>query len=86
MTDGPRPWKSVLVWTDVGLAGSVIAMALLGEAFYRIPIGPAYLTEVVLAALDNLMKGASGQAVQAMNIRCGFEETTAIDFPGLHPV
>jgi N-acetyl-gamma-glutamyl-phosphate/LysW-gamma-L-alpha-aminoadipyl-6-phosphate reductase len=41
---------------------------------------------VVLAALDNLMKGASGQAVQAMNIRCGFEETTALDFPGLHPV
>lgn len=41
---------------------------------------------VVMAALDNLMKGASGQAVQAMNIRCGFPETTALDFPGLHPV
>lgn len=41
---------------------------------------------VVLAALDNLMKGASGQAVQAMNIRCGFEETCALEFPGLHPV
>lgn len=41
---------------------------------------------VVLAALDNLMKGAAGQAVQAMNIRCGFPETTALEFPGLHPV
>jgi len=41
---------------------------------------------VVLAALDNLMKGAAGQAVQAFNIRCGFEETTGIDFPGLHPI
>jgi LysW-gamma-L-alpha-aminoadipyl-6-phosphate/LysW-L-glutamyl-5-phosphate reductase len=41
---------------------------------------------VVMAALDNLMKGASGQGVQAMNIRCGFPETTAIDFPGLHPI
>lgn len=41
---------------------------------------------VVLAAIDNLMKGASGQAVQAMNIRCGFPETTALTFPGLHPV
>ena len=41
---------------------------------------------VVMAALDNLMKGAAGQAVQAFNIRCGFAETTALDFPGLHPI
>ena len=41
---------------------------------------------VVLAALDNLMKGAAGQAVQAFNIRCGHPETTALDFPGLHPI
>jgi len=41
---------------------------------------------VVMAATDNLMKGASGQAVQAFNIRMGYDETTAIDFPGLHPI
>ena len=41
---------------------------------------------VVMAALDNLMKGAAGQAVQAFNIRCGIEETTALDFAGLHPI
>jgi N-acetyl-gamma-glutamyl-phosphate/LysW-gamma-L-alpha-aminoadipyl-6-phosphate reductase len=41
---------------------------------------------VVMAALDNLMKGAAGQAVQAFNIRCGYEETCGIDFPGLHPI
>jgi N-acetyl-gamma-glutamyl-phosphate/LysW-gamma-L-alpha-aminoadipyl-6-phosphate reductase len=41
---------------------------------------------VVMAALDNLMKGAAGQAVQAMNIRFGFPEETALDFPGLHPI
>ena len=41
---------------------------------------------VVLAAIDNLMKGASGQAVHSMNIRCGFPETTALEFAGLHPV
>jgi [amino group carrier protein]-6-phospho-L-2-aminoadipate/5-phospho-L-glutamate reductase len=41
---------------------------------------------VVMAALDNLMKGASGQAVQALNIRCGFDETCGIDFAGLHPI
>jgi N-acetyl-gamma-glutamyl-phosphate/LysW-gamma-L-alpha-aminoadipyl-6-phosphate reductase len=41
---------------------------------------------VVMAATDNLMKGASGQAVQAFNIRMGYDETTGIDFPGLHPI
>lgn len=41
---------------------------------------------VVMAALDNLMKGASGMGVQAMNIRCGFPETLGLEFPGLHPV
>ncbi|GAC1632722.1 MAG: N-acetyl-gamma-glutamyl-phosphate reductase [Chloroflexota bacterium] len=41
---------------------------------------------VVLAALDNLMKGAAGQAVQAMNIRCQFPEETGLEFPGLHPI
>jgi len=41
---------------------------------------------VSLAAIDNLMKGAAGSAVQAMNIMCGFEETLGLEFPGLHPI
>ncbi len=41
---------------------------------------------VVLAAIDNLMKGAAGSAVQCMNLMCGFDETTALTFPGLHPI
>jgi len=41
---------------------------------------------VVMAALDNLMKGAAGNGVQAMNLACGLPETTGLDFPGLHPV
>jgi len=40
---------------------------------------------VVIAALDNLMKGAAGQAVQALNIMHGFDETTGLEFAGLHP-
>ena len=40
---------------------------------------------VVISALDNLVKGAAGQAVQAFNIARGFDETTALEFPGLHP-
>ena len=33
---------------------------------------------MTIAAIDNLVKGASGSAVQNMNILCGFEETTAL--------
>jgi N-acetyl-gamma-glutamyl-phosphate/LysW-gamma-L-alpha-aminoadipyl-6-phosphate reductase len=41
---------------------------------------------VVIAAIDNLMKGAAGSAVQAMNLMCGFEERAGLEFPGLHPI
>jgi N-acetyl-gamma-glutamyl-phosphate reductase len=33
---------------------------------------------IVLSAEDNLVKGASGQAVQAMNIACGCPETAGL--------
>ena len=40
---------------------------------------------VVLSAMDNLMKGAAGQAVHAFNLMHGFPETTGLEFTGLHP-
>ena len=33
---------------------------------------------IVMSALDNIVKGASGQAVQSMNILCGFPETAGL--------
>jgi N-acetyl-gamma-glutamyl-phosphate reductase len=36
---------------------------------------------VVTAALDNLVKGASGQGVECFNIAFGFERTTALEVP-----
>ncbi|HZQ06877.1 MAG TPA: N-acetyl-gamma-glutamyl-phosphate reductase [Anaerolineae bacterium] len=41
---------------------------------------------VSICAIDNLMKGAAGSAVQSMNVMCGFDEKTALGFPGLHPI
>lgn len=41
---------------------------------------------VSICAIDNLMKGAAGSAVQSMNVMCGFDERTALDFSGLHPI
>jgi len=40
---------------------------------------------VVVSAIDNVVKGASGQAVQNMNIVCDFPEDTALAGPGLYP-
>lgn len=40
---------------------------------------------IVIGALDNLFKGAAGQAVQNMNIIMGIEDTTGIDYVPIFP-
>jgi N-acetyl-gamma-glutamyl-phosphate reductase len=42
-------------------------------------------TLIIVTAIDNLMKGASGLAVQNMNIMMGFDEKTALDTVALFP-
>ena len=41
---------------------------------------------VIIGAIDNLVKGTAGQAVQAMNLMYGYPEETGLEFPGLHPI
>jgi N-acetyl-gamma-glutamyl-phosphate reductase len=38
---------------------------------------------VIHSAIDNLLKGASGQAVQNMNLMCGLEETAGLKLKGI---
>jgi len=40
---------------------------------------------VVMTAIDNLVKGTAGHAVQALNVAMGWDETLGLGFPGLHP-
>ena len=40
---------------------------------------------IITSAIDNLIKGASGQAVQNMNLMLGISETTGLNFPGIFP-
>ena len=40
---------------------------------------------ILISAIDNLVKGASGQAVQNMNLMLGFEESLGIDIVPLYP-
>ena len=41
---------------------------------------------VAIAAIDNLVKGAAGNAVQSMNLMFGFDEKEGLEMPALHPV
>ena len=40
---------------------------------------------IVITCLDNLVKGAAGQAVQNMNVMCGLPETTALEALAMYP-
>ena len=40
---------------------------------------------IVISCIDNLIKGTAGQAVQSMNIMCGFEETTGLTNLAIYP-
>ena len=40
---------------------------------------------IVISCLDNLVKGAAGQAVQNMNLMCGYPEQTALESLAVYP-
>jgi len=42
-------------------------------------------TLVILSVIDNLVKGAAGQAVQNMNLICGLDESAGLHAPALYP-
>lgn len=48
-------------------------------------IDPRTHRVIVLSAIDNLVKGAAGQAVQNFNIACGFDEKLGLDVVPMYP-
>lgn len=40
---------------------------------------------IVMSAIDNLCKGAAGQAVQNLNLMCGFDERSGLDMAAVYP-
>jgi N-acetyl-gamma-glutamyl-phosphate reductase len=51
---------------------------VLGTNFCDIGIQEDTQRVIIIAVIDNLLKGASGQAVQNMNIICGFPEKAGL--------
>ncbi|MBK5223403.1 MAG: N-acetyl-gamma-glutamyl-phosphate reductase [Acidimicrobiia bacterium] len=68
-------------------AGSPSTKATLGSntAHVTARVDPRTGWLVVIAAIDNLVKGASGQAVQCANIISGLDETTGLPIVALYP-
>jgi N-acetyl-gamma-glutamyl-phosphate reductase len=48
-------------------------------------LDPRTSTAVAVGAVDNLVKGAAGQAVQNMNLMFGFDETAGLPSIGVYP-
>jgi N-acetyl-gamma-glutamyl-phosphate reductase len=55
------------------------------HAFLQVKVDPRTGRVILTAALDNLVKGASGQAIQNMNLLCGLPENTGLQARGLWP-
>jgi N-acetyl-gamma-glutamyl-phosphate reductase len=65
---------------------SVRAVNVCRIAIHRPPEGAKSRdTLVVLAVIDNLVKGAAGQAIQNMNLMFGVPESTGLDQPAVVP-
>lgn len=56
-----------------------------GSNFCDISVESEGTRVVAVSAIDNLVKGASGQAIQNMNLMCGFEENDGLDVVALLP-
>ena len=61
---------------------------LLGSNFCDVgfAVGPDGQWIAAIAALDNLVKGGAGAAIQCLNIRMGWPERQGLEFAGLHPL
>lgn len=65
--------------------GSPRCSVVAGTNFCDIGVAANGRKCVVMTAIDNLVKGGAGQAVQSMNIMRGFDETEGLWFPGTRP-
>lgn len=59
---------------------------VVGSNFCDIAVACRGRQVLAMAALDNLVKGMSGAAIQNMNLMCGLPETTGLWMPALRPV
>ena len=79
---GGEPFVKVL---EEGVFPNIKNVAGTNTCEIGIKVNPRTNTLIVVSAIDNLVKGASGQAVQNMNIMMGFPEKEGLDRIALFP-
>lgn len=67
-------------------SGTVELENVVGSNFCDISVAANGHSFVIHAAIDNLIKGMAGQAIQNMNLMCGLPETTGLWMGGWRPV
>ncbi|MGI0155510.1 MAG: N-acetyl-gamma-glutamyl-phosphate reductase [Thermoplasmata archaeon] len=84
---GTEPFVRIVHESD-GIHREPEPKGLSGTNFCEVGFAPdPHASRVVaIAAIDNLMKGSAGNAVQCLNVRAGLPEATGLDFLGLHPL
>lgn len=65
--------------------GTPRVAAVTGSNFCDVAVAAKDGAGVVMSALDNLVKGMAGQAIQCMNLALGLEETAGLKQPGCWP-
>lgn len=66
--------------------GSPTLQDVVGSNFCDIGVAVRGRQVIAMSALDNLVKGMAGAAIQNMNLMCGLAETTGLWTPSLRPV
>ena len=66
--------------------GTPTLQDVVGSNFCDIAVAARGRQVIVMAALDNLVKGMAGVAIQNLNLMCGLAETTGLWMPALRPV
>jgi N-acetyl-gamma-glutamyl-phosphate reductase len=79
---GNEPFVDVMEQNSCPETKSVRASNMCRISFYKVPDTNQL---VILSVIDNLQKGAAGQALQNMNIMMGWEETLGLKSIPLAP-
>ncbi|GAB6178862.1 N-acetyl-gamma-glutamyl-phosphate reductase [Desulfotomaculum defluvii] len=69
----------------VGMYPATKSVAGTNHCDISVTVDPRTKRVIVLSAIDNLIKGAAGQAVQNLNVMYNLPEETALDFAGMYP-
>ena len=83
-------WAETIYWPVIdlvvwGLTSKWVETAGSNVAHVTARVDPRTGWVVALCALDNLVKGASGQAIQCANAALGLPETTGLPVAGMYP-